>query len=88
MSDRRKKNRYSEEDDGRVIAPMNVEGMPWYAPKPKTPKSSAPQEAPTKEEMRAYRFAALKAGLLIAGAFPVLLLLAVSRLRRRPKGEQ
>ena len=44
MSDRRKKNRYSEEDDGRVIAPMNVEGMPWYAPKPKTPKSSAPQD--------------------------------------------
>ena len=69
MSDRRKKNRYSEEDDGRVIAPMNVEGMPWYAPKPKTPKSSAPQEAPTKEEMRAYRFAALKAGLLIAGVY-------------------
>ena len=43
MSDRRKKNRYSEEDDGRVIAPMNVAGMPWYAPKPKTPKSSAPR---------------------------------------------
>ena len=31
---------------------------------------------------------ALKAGLLAACAFPVLLLLAVSRLRRRPKGEQ
>ena len=30
----------------------------------------------------------LKAGLLDACAFPVLLLLAVSRLRRRPKGEQ
>lgn len=30
---------------------------------------------------------ALKAGLLAACAFPVLLL-AVSRLRRRPKGEQ
>lgn len=24
-----KKNKY-DDDDGRVIAPMNVEGMPWY----------------------------------------------------------
>lgn len=25
----RKKKRY-DDDDGRVIAPMNIEGMPWY----------------------------------------------------------
>ena len=30
MKDRRKKARF--EDDGRVVAPMNVDGMPWYAP--------------------------------------------------------
>ena len=28
---RRKKKQY-DEDDGRVIAPMNVDGMPWYVP--------------------------------------------------------
>jgi len=29
----RKKNRKVHlDDDGRVIAPMNVEGMPWYNP--------------------------------------------------------
>ena len=24
--------RVDEQDDGRVIAPMNVDGMPWYRP--------------------------------------------------------
>ncbi len=28
---RRKKKQY-DDDDGRVIAPMNVDGMPWYVP--------------------------------------------------------
>lgn len=28
---RRKKKQY-DDDDGRVIAPMNVDGMPWYIP--------------------------------------------------------
>ena len=26
------KKRVDEQDDGRVIAPMNVDGMPWYSP--------------------------------------------------------
>jgi len=29
-----------DDDDGRVIAPMNVDGMPWYDERqPKTPKT-------------------------------------------------
>lgn len=28
---RRKKKQY-DDDDGRLIAPMNVDGMPWYVP--------------------------------------------------------
>ena len=30
MFGRKKEKRAYEDDDGRVIAPMNVEGMPWY----------------------------------------------------------
>ena len=26
------KKRIDEYDDGRVIAPMNIDGMPWYSP--------------------------------------------------------
>ena len=30
----RKRNKKADfEDDGRVIAPMNVAGMPWYSPR-------------------------------------------------------
>lgn len=29
MAKQRKKKQY-DDDDGRVIAPMNVDGMPWY----------------------------------------------------------
>ena len=68
---RRPRNRTSfDEDDGRVIAPMNVEGMPWYTPKnPMVGTGSKPSEPLTKKEERIYRNAALKAGLLIAGVF-------------------
>lgn len=59
-----------EEDDGRVIAPMNVEGMPWYAPKGNIPSSDS-QTPLSRREARLYRNAALKAGLLIAAVFGV-----------------
>lgn len=35
------------EDDGRVVAPMNVDGMPWYdSKKPKSHAESAGKKAP------------------------------------------
>ncbi|MBP5194277.1 MAG: hypothetical protein J6126_06060 [Clostridia bacterium] len=43
-----KKKREEFEDDGRVIVPMNVDGMPWYdSRKVKTPK---PDEGENDEE--------------------------------------
>ena len=57
-----------EGDDGRTIVDMNVEGMPWYMPK----EGDADPEGEVKlspEEVRLYRWAALKAGLLIALIF-------------------
>ena len=55
-------------DDGEPVADMNVEGMPWFTLKPhdKTGSGSTPM---SKEETRAYAWASLKAGLLIALIF-------------------
>ena len=38
----REKDNLPEGDDGRTIANMNIEGMPWYAPE----KEDSPQENP------------------------------------------
>ena len=69
----REKDNLPEGDDGRTIANMNVEGMPWYAPE----KEDSPQENPagtnpydswlTDEEARIATWGALKAALLVVG---------------------
>lgn len=38
-----KKNKY-EDDDGRVVAPMNVDGMPWFDTR--TPKTNLDENNP------------------------------------------
>ena len=58
-------------DDGRTIVDMNVDGMPWYVPKRKA-DAEAEGENPyqmTKDELRAYKWAAVRAGLLIVLVF-------------------
>ena len=69
----KKKPELPEWDDGRTVADMNVDGMPWYSPKKRVPaeerKSQADREtAMTKEESRYYTWGALKAALLVTGA--------------------
>ncbi|MBQ6568819.1 MAG: hypothetical protein IJL87_01035 [Clostridia bacterium] len=72
MSRKKQKKTYYDDDDGRVIAPMNVEGMPWYAPKPKKPEIPGEQPAQlSQKEERLYRRAALRAGLLVAGIYGI-----------------
>ncbi|MDD4839355.1 MAG: hypothetical protein PHE93_01620 [Clostridia bacterium] len=47
------KKTYSD-DDGRVIAPMNIDGMPWFNPKTQKTgenKEAKPQEKMTRKEM-------------------------------------
>ena len=57
-------------DDGETIVDMNVEGMPWYVRKAeKTPETGGPRYEMTKEERRAYTWAAVRTGLLIALIF-------------------
>ena len=67
------------QDDGKVIADMNVEGMPWYH---RESPDKLPEGNPVSEmsdtEYRAYQFAALKAGLIIAGIFGLVFFLAIA----------
>ena len=47
-----RKTRIDPSDDGRVIAPMNVDGMPWYTQirrtrrNPQQPSGQSPDQAP------------------------------------------
>ena len=72
----RTKDRLPEGDDGRTIANMDVDGMPWYY------RKTAPSEEGTtpmsKEELRAYKWAAVKSGLLVALIFGVVFALFIA----------
>lgn len=55
MKNQETKQNEKHDDDGRVIAKMNVEGMPWYdkfAPKIKGKKDEKALPPMTKEESR------------------------------------
>ena len=82
-----KRKREYDDDDGRVIADMNVDGMPWYSPKPNFPgepkaEGKAPRDQEplklTREEKRAIYGGALKAGLvlclILGGAYALFIL--------------
>ena len=62
------KRKTYDDDDGRVIANMNVDGMPWYM---KAERRSKKQDFSDldKKEMGALIKGALGASLLIGGAF-------------------
>lgn len=74
-----KPNEINQEDDGRVVAPMNVDGMPWYVEKgPTTDSGSEGQPSQlSREEVRAYRNSALKAGLLVVSIYGIAALLFI-----------
>lgn len=55
------------DDDGRTLADMNVEGMPWYRPKQETDASEKVHL--TAQESRWAMWGALKAALLVAAIF-------------------
>lgn len=59
-------------DDGRTIANMNVDGMPWYTPQREDlPPDGDGQDhyRMSSDERRAYTWAAVRAGLLILAVF-------------------
>ena len=64
------------EDDGRTIASMNVEGMPWFVPgKADAPEATPESSRMTKEERNAYIWAAVRSGLLILAVFALVFFL-------------
>ncbi|MBE5779135.1 MAG: hypothetical protein E7331_07375 [Clostridiales bacterium] len=68
-NNRDKRSNLPEGDDGRTIANMNVEGMPWYTPeRPGVPgyvTEKQFKDGLDKKQMRMYTASALKAGLLV-----------------------
>ena len=71
----RRKKTY-DDDDGRTIANMNVDGMPWYLEKREKQPEQEKIEL-TKEEGRAMMAGILKATLLVTLAFGVGLTLFI-----------
>lgn len=67
-----------QEDDGETIVNMDVDGMPWHIPGRERAVEGVPHEALTKEQLRMYRWAALKAGLMIALVFGVIFALFIA----------
>ena len=77
---RKDKTTLPPDDDGRTIVNMNVEGMPWYVPEDeKKARRNIPGglDSLTKEQLRMYRWAALKAGLLVVLVFGVVFFLYI-----------
>lgn len=67
---KKQKQRTEFVDDGRTIANMNVEGMPWYSPQKEKKISSVGEELfLSKKEERAMLGGVMKASLMIAGIF-------------------
>ena len=72
---KRDKKRY-DDDDGRVIAPMNVDGMPWHRKDisdrtDRLPEGNGEQDqiTLTDSEKRAMAGGVFAAALLVAGIF-------------------
>ncbi len=77
-----KKEKAKFEDDGRTIANMNVEGMPWYkAPSPTKTNDDAGKDTQPEELTPAGRRAmtggVLAASLLIGSIYAVVILLFI-----------
>lgn len=82
MSKENKKRTY--EDDGRTIANMNVEGMPWYKPEAKSDiqpdeensSGKSTKDAPeqlSREGQRAMTRGVMLASLLIGSIYAVVI---------------
>ncbi|HRX14200.1 MAG TPA: hypothetical protein P5087_04200 [Eubacteriales bacterium] len=81
MNNKSEKKKY-DDDDGRVIAKMNVDGMPWYdSISPKIKKDENGEQIPpiTKKETRRLigdmLFALIPVLGMFLGAFALLILL-------------
>ena len=75
------KNTDHEDEDEIVLAPMNVEGMPWYRKDPfGTADGSKKKYDFSKKETFFIILGTIKASLLIAGAFILVFFLFILML--------
>ena len=70
-----------DDDDGRVICNMDVEGTPWFDKRAKRERKVAQRvnfsPAITRSEARRYTFHSMLAGLLVASVFSLTWVLFV-----------
>ena len=69
------------EDDGRTIADMNVDGMPWYVRGDEARgkgSDASEHDQMTDEEARMYRWAAIRAALLVVLVFGLAFFLFIA----------
>ena len=72
-----KKRKQCDDDDGRTVADMNVEGMPWFVRKrEQAAQSGKPEELDPKQKRAAF-WGMMAAALLIAAIFIVGALLFI-----------
>ncbi len=72
----KKKAPLPDDDDGHVIAPMNVEGMPWYNPnRGQAPVSGSGGSDLSPAQRRMVIWGAIRTGLLIFLVFAVIFFL-------------
>lgn len=57
-----------DREEEHVVAPMNVEGMPWYQPEEPTAKNPNAEPMTRRQALR-YTLYAVGAGLLVVGVF-------------------
>ena len=72
-----KRKKTYEDDDGRVVAKMNVDGMPWYMRSEQRLPENNDLSDLTKGETWQIVKGTVKASLLIAGVFMVVFLLFI-----------
>ncbi|MEG1923331.1 MAG: hypothetical protein RR307_02625 [Clostridia bacterium] len=76
---RKKQVNLPEGDDGRVIAPMNVDGMPWYNKDYEKNKEKINKQPPlTREESRLIMSSVVKGVLVICGIFTIAALIFIA----------
>lgn len=71
-------NLYKDEDN-RVVADMNIEGMPWHlSGKPMYEESQEPLPELSKKELRRLTLSATLGGLLIGSVFVIVFFLFIA----------
>ena len=79
-----RKRKVYDDDDGRTIANMNIDGMPWYDSNTEQLKKENRGKTPefSKKEMRGVYWGALKAGFFVVLIFAVIYFIVIFLLTR------